>query len=269
MRSQRGRGRGGGRGSKSSRPGPALPFKIRKELDVDGAAGSRAPKQRGSMFHVSQRKERRRAARHGAKAAAPHQLAGDMVRRVPQEGVPGRPDAMHPGRSGHPTDVAVQREPRPAAKRPAAKVAGRAAASKKTRFAELLDADALKACRMCPLHCSLTFIATGVCGRSRLGEPSVTTTPWGSRQNQNWYCQGTGTDAFSVEEAFQRQLAKKLGIKGKAKRKQAEDSVPAAQDGESEGVPLSPNMRLHSWCSHHPESAHLLQRICKSPCPHA
>lgn len=151
MRSQRGRGRGGGRGPKSTHTGPALPFKIRKELDVDGSPVSRAPKQRGSIFHVSQRKERRRAARHGPKAAL-QQRTGEKSMRTPQESIPETPDAMRLGRQGRPADGGFMREPRPATKRHAGKPAGRVAASKKTRFSELLDADTLKARPVSPPH---------------------------------------------------------------------------------------------------------------------
>lgn len=64
MRNQRGRGRG--RGGRSSH-GPSLPFKITKELDIDSGAVQK-PRNGGSMFRVSQRKEQRKAARHKGKA---------------------------------------------------------------------------------------------------------------------------------------------------------------------------------------------------------
>jgi hypothetical protein len=137
MRSQRGRGRGAG----SASTGPALPFKIRQELDLQQAGGSRTPKQRGSMFRVSQRKEQRKAARQKGRGAVP-QLSRERGRGL---GAPQRTQKTNevPGRS-QPEDRAAAVEDRPAMKRPAARPAERAPASKKTRFQELLGADAVQ-----------------------------------------------------------------------------------------------------------------------------
>lgn len=62
MQNSRGRGKGRGRGRGKSSDGPALPFKLRKELEISGAESGQQ-KVRGSMFKVSQRKEQRKAAR--------------------------------------------------------------------------------------------------------------------------------------------------------------------------------------------------------------
>ena len=146
-------------------------------------------------------------------------------------------------------------KPRSAIKRPAEQNAQAPPAQKKTKFGELLGHTGPQVYIMC--FNLLTFIHAGdVCINCskvfvfflRLLGMRVTTEVrvWSFSSGEASVCmQSTSKEAFAAEGTLQRQLAKKLGIKGK-KRKAA--PVPE-QDAVEELDTMFAGPHYPGWCT--------------------